>query len=155
MEATLDKIGETKAAEGDAAGALAAYQESLAIAQGLARTAPGPDEEADLSFIAVRLGDWSYDLITARKFALALAACDAALAATPDATWMEVNRAHALMFLGRVDEARALYLANRGKKTIGDKLWENVVREDFADLRKAGLSHPLMTQVAAAFTASN
>jgi hypothetical protein len=68
---------------------------------------------------------------------------------------MQVNRAHALMFLGRVDEARALYLANRGKKTIGDKLWENVVREDFADLRKAGLSHPLMSEVAAAFAASN
>jgi hypothetical protein len=49
------------------------------------------------------------------------------------------------MFLGRLDDARALYLrSRREKKVLGDKSWEAGVLEDFAELRKAGLTHPLM-----------
>jgi hypothetical protein len=57
------------------------------------------------------------------------------------------------MFLGRVDEARVLYLTHRGKKFADneDKLWEAGIAEDFAVLRKAGLEHPLMAEIEAAF----
>jgi hypothetical protein len=62
------------------------------------------------------------------------------------------NRAHALMFLGRVDEARALYLKYRGQQQVqGDKSWEAVVLEDFAKIQKAGLTHPLMQEIEKAF----
>jgi hypothetical protein len=58
------------------------------------------------------------------------------------------NRAHAFMFLSRVDEAQALYLEYRSaKKVQGEKSWETVVLEDFAELRKAGLTHPLMSEI--------
>jgi hypothetical protein len=57
------------------------------------------------------------------------------------------------MFLNRTDEARALYLKYRGAKNVeGDKSWETVILEDFAELRKAGLSHPLMDEIESKFT---
>ena len=41
------------------------------------------------------------------------------------------------MFLGRVDEARALYLEYRGQKDVQEgKSWEAAILEDFADLQK-------------------
>ena len=58
------------------------------------------------------------------------------------------------MFLGRVDEARALYLRYCGRKKVQDeKPWETVVFEDFAELRKAGLTDPLMDEIKERFAA--
>jgi hypothetical protein len=52
------------------------------------------------------------------------------------------------MFLGRVDQARALYLQYRGeKKAQDDKSWVSLVIEDIAELRKAKLTHPLMDEI--------
>jgi hypothetical protein len=55
------------------------------------------------------------------------------------------------MFFGLVEEARTLYRAHRGEKTEGDKIWEDVIREDFAALRKAGLTNPLMDEIERTF----
>ena len=66
----------------------------------------------------------------------------------PDNLSIETNRAHALMFMGHDEEAKALYLAHKGKPISEvDELWEQVISEDFADLRKAGLSHPMMADI--------
>ena len=88
----------------------------------------------------------------ARKFEDALGATERALALSPDLHWIEVNRAHALLFLGRLDEARALYLAHKGKRIPqnDNKTWDEVVREDFEALRKAGLDHPAFAEILAA-----
>jgi hypothetical protein len=58
------------------------------------------------------------------------------------------------MFLNRVDEARALYLRYRGQKAHenDDELWEAAILGDFAELRKAGLTHPLMDEIEKKFT---
>jgi hypothetical protein len=59
------------------------------------------------------------------------------------------------MFLDRVDEARALYLKyRRQQKVSGDKSWEVVVLEDFAEFQKAGLTHPLMQEIEKQFSGS-
>jgi hypothetical protein len=59
------------------------------------------------------------------------------------------------MFLDRVGEARALYLQYRGAKNVtGVKSWETIILEDFAELRKAGLSHPLMGEIERKFSTS-
>ena len=65
---------------------------------------------------------------------------------------MHANRAHALIFLGRVDEARAIYIQYRGEKMPDGKLWESSVLEDFAELRNAGLTHPLMDKIERLFS---
>jgi hypothetical protein len=111
------------------------------------------DAKDDLVEAAGRMGNLAFDLLPAKKFEKSLDASDRAIAAEPGLVWLYTNRAHALMFLGRVDEARLLYLAHRGEKTGDDKIWEDDIREDFATLRKAGLTKPLMDEIEKAFGA--
>jgi len=57
------------------------------------------------------------------------------------------------MFVGRTEEARSLYLKYRDEKDLGDgKSWVTVILEDFAELRKAGLTDPLMDEIEKLFT---
>jgi len=81
-----------------------------------------------------------------REFAKALEASDRAIAITPDDLLPVTDRAHALMFLGRTAEAKTIYLAHRGETLLGKK-WEQVISEDFAKLRQAGITHPMMAEV--------
>jgi TIR domain len=87
--------------------------------------------------------------LLAREFTKALTVADRAHALFPDDLALESNRAHALMFLERREESKALYLAHKGEPLSGqdNKLWERVIVEDFAKFRKAGLTHPMMTDI--------
>ena len=62
-----------------------------------------------------------------------------------------MNRVHALMFLGRAEDAKALYLAHKGGQVISGRgfptTWERAIAEDFAEFRKAGLTHPMMAEI--------
>ena len=72
----------------------------------------------------------------------------------PGKTWLYTNRAHALMLLGRIGEARALYLQYSGRpKVEGEKTWETMVVEDFAQLRNAGIRNRLMDEIETKFSA--
>jgi hypothetical protein len=52
------------------------------------------------------------------------------------------------MFLGRINDARTLYLKYRGATNVVDgKSWEASVLADFAEFRKAGLANPLMREI--------
>ncbi len=57
------------------------------------------------------------------------------------------------MFLGRADEARAIYLAHKDAliPNNDNKPWQQVIAEDFAEFRKAGLNHPMMAEIEKAF----
>ena len=65
----------------------------------------------------------------------------------PDLVWIKTNYAHALMFLNRTDDARAMYLEYRGKQTFKGVLWESSVLDDFSQFRLAGLVRPLMDEI--------
>jgi tetratricopeptide (TPR) repeat protein len=99
----------------------------------------------------VRTGTLAYDFVKALDFATALMVADEAISLAPGTIWLYGNRAYALMLLGRLDEARALYLRYRGEKVQGDMTWEALILGDFADLRKAGLTHPLMGEIETLF----
>jgi hypothetical protein len=108
----------------------------------------------DLQYSIRNIGDLAYRFVVAHDFAKALEAADQVISLAPKQIWLYTNRAHALMFLGRADEARALYLRYRGEKNIqGEKSWEMVILEDFAELRSAGLKHPLMGEIETKFSA--
>jgi TPR repeat protein len=85
----------------------------------------------------------------AREFTKALTASDRAHELLPDDLGIETNRAHALMFVERGKESKALYLAHKGKPISEEdaKLWERAIAEDFAEFRKAGLTHPMMADI--------
>jgi len=85
----------------------------------------------------------------AKEFTKALTIANRSHALFPDNLSIESNRAHALMFIGRDEEAKALYLLHKGKplSETDNRLWEQVIAEDFAALGKAGLSHPMMSDI--------
>ena len=89
----------------------------------------------------------SWHALFVKKFADAASFADRAVQLDPPEVIALINKAHALMFLGRTDEARALYLAHRGEKIDDKRTWEDGVTGDFAELRKAGLSDPLIDEV--------
>ena len=98
---------------------------------------------------AQALNSVAWYALFAREFTKALTVAERARALFPDYLMIETNRVHALMFLGRGEDARALYLAHKGKLILepSGQLWERVTAEDFAELRKAGLTHPMMADI--------
>jgi len=149
------KIGAVMETQGNLDEALKNYRDSLAIVERLtAFDRSNMQWQNDLLLSIDRIGGLAYRFVLAGNFAIALEACDLVISLAPNETWLHTNRAHALMFLGRVDEARTIYLRYRGEKIGQDgRLWETVVLEDFAELGKAGLSHPLMGEIEKRFAA--
>jgi tetratricopeptide (TPR) repeat protein len=127
---------------------LTAYQTGLAIARRLISLNPSNASwQRDMQFTISKMGELSYRLVLVGEFAKALEAVDQTISNAPDKIWLYANRAHALMFLDRAEEARALYLQYRGEQDVLGKPWNAVILEDFAELRKAGLIHPLMDEI--------
>jgi hypothetical protein len=86
--------------------------------------------------------------VFAKEFTKALTVADRSHALFPDNLSIEINRAHALMFT-ESEEAKALYLAHKGKPMSEERkeLWESVIVKDFAEFRKADLTHPMMADI--------
>jgi Flp pilus assembly protein TadD len=91
----------------------------------------------------------SWYALFAREFAKALEVAERGHSLAPADLPTETNHAHALMFLGRLDEARAIYAAHRGERIGGNdgKLWEQIIADDFAALRKAGIEASAMPSI--------
>jgi hypothetical protein len=82
----------------------------------------------------------------AKHFAGALAASEEAHGLDPANAWIDSNRAHALLLLGRTDEAMRVYQAHIGKK-LGNRSWEDVIVEDWRSLEATGITHPDVERV--------
>jgi TPR repeat protein len=98
---------------------------------------------------AQALNSVAWYALFAREFTKALTVADRARALFRDDLMIETNRVHALMFVGRGEESKALYLAHKGKPLSEQdaRLWERIIVEDFAEFRKAGLTHPMMADI--------
>jgi len=97
--------------------------------------------------IAQQFGDFADAAVKAGDFPKGLEAADLGIRFGPDLLWIRVNRAHALMFLERLEDARTEYRAHRGKDVPDHGLWESVVMRDFAELRENSREHPLMAEI--------
>ncbi|MGO8952922.1 MAG: TIR domain-containing protein [Rhodomicrobium sp.] len=137
----------------DEAASAGRYAEALTLSEARARTIEAaevkrdakPGQQTERALLSV-----SWFALFARDFAKSLVASERGHGLDPDDLTIETNHAHALMFLGRSGEAKAIYLANKGvtgHKLGEGKTWNGVVAEDFAELRKAGLSDPLMGDI--------
>jgi tetratricopeptide (TPR) repeat protein/CHAT domain-containing protein len=84
----------------------------------------------------------AWHALLARSFKEALSASDRAHALAPTNLAVETKRAHALLLLGRVREARAIYFGYKGKpiSLTSDELWEDVIAADIEVLVKAGVN---------------
>jgi predicted Zn-dependent protease len=101
---------------------------------------PGPDTAWALQGV-------SKSALYARDFAKALTAAERSLALAPGKRQVEAYRAHALMLLDRADEAKTAYLAHKGQWVDTGTTWEQSVSEGFAELRRAGLTHPMIAEI--------
>jgi tetratricopeptide (TPR) repeat protein len=157
LSVSSKKIGDAQIAQGNLSAALTSYQASLTIMERLTKSNPSnAGWQRNLQNAVGDIGDLALYLVLAREFTTALDAIDQAISVTPDQIWLYSNRAHALMFLGRLDEARTLYLKYRGQ-TLAEQSgnsWETAIREDFAQLRKAGLTNPLMDEIEKLFASA-
>jgi tetratricopeptide (TPR) repeat protein len=157
LSVSYNKVGGVQMVQGNLSAALTCYQATLAIAERLAQSDPGnAGWQRDLQIAVSEIGSLAFNLVLAGEFTAALEAIDRAISLTPDQVWLYSNRAHALMFLGGRDEARMLYLKYRGQ-TLAEQSgnsWETVILEDFAQLRKAGLTNPLMDEIEKLFASA-
>src|SRR5262249_44108869 len=116
---SYEKIGDALQAAGKLNEALASYREELAVVEHLvALEREDPRWQSDLQIVIGRIGGIAYRFVLIRDFETALQAADQAISLAPAKTWLYTNRAHALMLLGHVEEARALYLRHRGTKKV-------------------------------------
>jgi tetratricopeptide (TPR) repeat protein len=81
------------------------------------------------------------------NFQKAVEIADEAIKLRPNLAGLNLRRAHAIMFLDFPDEARALYKQYRSGKAAPERTLQSVILEDFATMRDAGLSHPLMDEI--------
>lgn len=100
-----------------------------------------PNEYTSTSLVSL-----SFHAIFARQYNTALDAATRAIDLNPAKLEPYTNRAHALMFLGRADEAKTAYLAHRGEK-MGKHDWNYYIADDFKQFRAAGITHPLMADI--------
>jgi len=100
---------------------------------------------------AAALNELSQDSLFVRKFGDSLGYAERAISVEPVKFGFapEAYHAAALMFLGRTAEAKAIYLDFKGQQVSGHS-WEQMIHDQFAELRTAGLTHPLMAEVEAA-----
>jgi tetratricopeptide (TPR) repeat protein len=85
------------------------------------------------------LGNLAFISVLAGRYEDALTAAKDALDLTSGQIWIEMNKAHALVFQGRGrwrEEAKAIYVARKGEMWGGRK-WEELLAEDFNQLRTA------------------
>jgi tetratricopeptide (TPR) repeat protein len=154
LSISWDKIAYVEQNKGIFSDALQSYRNSLIIRQQLvALDASNKQAADDLQYVIGWIGGLAYPAIVGRDFATALQCADQAISLTSDQLWLYGNRAHALMFLGRTSEARAIYLKYRGEK-INDQgdIWDAAILKDFAEFRKQGLFNALMDEIGRLFT---
>jgi hypothetical protein len=107
--------------------------------------------------IAEFYGDYADALLKSGDYrkALTVAELSMAFGPGPDMVWLAINKAHALMFLERIDEAKQEYRAHLGNPLPSGTTWETAIIDDFRKLRAAGRCHPLMKDVEAELTSSD
>jgi tetratricopeptide (TPR) repeat protein/CHAT domain-containing protein len=136
------------------------YVEALALQRRLA----GEIEKAETSSVgkpgtktADSLISVAWYALLAHNFRTALAASNRAHALVPKDLYIETNRAHALLLLGRVREARSVYLAHKGKpiSLTSDAMWEDLIADDMEALAKAGILRTALKQINAELGGKN
>jgi hypothetical protein len=118
--------------------AIQAYQAALAVERVSLPPQARSDTVVGLSWSQLMLKDFSGVLETAST-------------ATKDGISdlrLDENRAHALLLLGRTDEAQAIYLKHAGQMMPdGNKTWRQSVLDDFVELEKNGIVSPEFSKV--------
>ena len=130
------------------------YGQALAVAEEWAKAAEKSEGQKPGAATATALGYVAWNALFAKRPNRALSASERAMALQPDVLWIETNRAHALLFLGRTKMAIAAYIAHKGETLPDNSKWDDTILKDFAEFRKRGLDHPHLRRVEEALAAA-
>jgi len=90
----------------------------------------------------------SWCQLLTKNFAGALSTCVRPPIEDAGDLHLQTHHAHALLFLGRTEEARQIYAKYNGQKIAElDKSWEQTIVEDFDELEKNGLKSPEFAKI--------
>jgi tetratricopeptide (TPR) repeat protein len=140
---SLFAIADLQLTSGDLAGAQNSYSEAFAadkkeaqLAQEAFNSSTNSTSKEEDVINAYGHAAWSGVLAGAGAEAASYA--ETIVKFAPSQTWIDIIRAHAYLLLGRYDDAKAIYLANKDKtKRVGSSAtFAQDIREDFAQLRK-------------------
>jgi tetratricopeptide (TPR) repeat protein len=144
--------GDRYLSEGKLNEAFACYQSQIKICDQILAKGITNLQASDTRHAAIiKISDVALKFLLARQPEQALAAVDYALSVESRSPSGNIRRAHVLLFLGKEDEARNIYLRHRGSKVSITHTAEGLVLEDFQRLRVAGYHVPLMDDIAAKF----
>lgn len=90
--------------------------------------------------------DLSWYQLLAKDYSGALASSEEGLKMDPKKIALDTNRAHALLFLGRIKEAEDLYRKHLGEQ-IGKKTWGEIILADLRTFEENGLANPDFAKV--------
>jgi TPR repeat protein len=130
----------------DGASYLAAEKERLAAARDSDDRLQSDDSK---QLVAFALLDLSWALTLNKLLPDAIAQTDEALKLFPNWAEFEVKRAHALLLLGRVEEAKELYLKHKDEPWSFGETYADVIRNDLAEIRRFGIDTPDMKRIEA------
>ncbi len=145
MVGGMERIGAVQVAQNDFAGAEESYRASMTIRQTLAKDGKSGSRRD----LAATMGNLCWVLLLTRKTDDALATIEQAVKLDADAVWLDIDRAHALLLVGRADEASAIYQARRDTDLGENQTGVDMVKDDFRDLRQHGIDTPAMKEVEA------
>jgi tetratricopeptide (TPR) repeat protein len=142
LASTPAAIGDLQIKLGDVEGAKKSYADAFAVQREVVKAAG-----SDMSSAAAKTayvsdcgtGSWYALLNNEAQQAADLA--EAALKLDPSKRWIDVNRAHAYLLLGRYDDAKAIYLKRKDTPSDADgggRMIADVIRDEFAQFRKLG-----------------
>ncbi len=124
------------------------YADALAMARLWGKAVKHINEPQGTYHATVRAYDITASIaLFASEPEAALSVSEKALALAPHDLWAALNRAHALMFLGRADAARAAYQQHAGEIIPNFGPWEAVIGIDYGGFRKHGIIHPQMAEI--------
>jgi tetratricopeptide (TPR) repeat protein len=108
---------------------------------------------AELNLVVWQIGRLTRKFILAGHFSEGLICSKQSLKYDPNSTSVNLDRAHALMFLGEDEQASEIYLGYHGKKVSARSSVQQFLREDFRQLTEAGHSSKLMNTIERRFAA--
>ena len=95
-------------------------------------------------------GQLCWTSILAGQFPEALVAGEKAVSLSGDAPCpARMNLAHAYLFNGQSEKAKAIYIKYKGQSFENGRKWNDEVVNDFKTLRQAGHDHPDMKKIEA------
>jgi tetratricopeptide (TPR) repeat protein len=137
------KLGDVEAAKKSYADAAASQLRWVKMGSSNLR-----DETAKTAYIDdCGTGSW-YALLSNRAQQAAELA-EAALKLDPSKRWIDVNRAHAYLLLGRYDDAKAIYLKHKDTPSdLTGRMTTDIIRDEFNQFRKLGLATDAIDRMA-------